>query len=66
MQVYFSKAQLADEITDWLLLWQLYWLSMEPENRQNASLKAALLVVFFSVLSTHLVAYSSIINMQLN
>ena len=39
---------------------------MEEENIDKIGYKGALMVIFFSLLSTHLIAYSSIINMQLN
>ena len=66
MKIKKSWTELADEGTDVYLLYTLYWISMREENRDKLGYKAALMVIFFSILSTHLIAYSSIINMSLN
>ena len=51
--------------TDIVLLNQIYWEGMKPENQDKDSFKIAVLVIFISICSCFLIAYSSIVNMLL-
>ena len=54
-----------DLFTDIVLLNQIYWEGMKPENQDKDSFKIAVLVIFISICSCFLIAYSSIVNMLL-
>ena len=54
-----------DLFTDVVLLNSIYWEGMKPENVDKHSFKIATLVIFISICSCFLIAYSSIVNMLL-
>lgn len=54
-----------DVMTDVVILNQIYWEGMKPENIDKHSYKIATLCIFISICSCFLIAYSSIVNMLL-
>lgn len=64
-QIQGSVVEGLDLFTDIVLLNQIYWEGMKPENIDKDSYKIAVLVMFISICSCFLIAYSSIVNMLL-
>lgn len=64
-QVCTSIAEALDLLTDIILLNQIYWEGMKPENQDKDSYKIASVVIFIAISSCFLIAYSSIVNMLL-
>ena len=64
-QVMTSIVEAFDLLTDIVLLNQIYWEGMKEENQDKDSFKIACVVIFISISSCFLIAYSSIVNMLL-
>ena len=64
-QVQASIVEGLDLFTDIVLLNQIYWEGVKPENKDKDSFKIAVLIIFVSICSCFLIAYSSIVNMLL-
>jgi hypothetical protein len=54
-----------DTATDIILLEQIYWEGMKPENADSHGFKIASLYIFISICTPFIIAYSSIVNMLL-
>lgn len=64
-QIQASVVEGLDLFTDVVLLNQIYWEGMKPENADKDSYKIVALIMFISICSCFLIAYSSIVNMLL-
>lgn len=64
-QVQASVVEGLDLYTDIVLLNHIYWEGMKEENINNHSFKICSLIIFISISSCFLIAYSSIVNMLL-
>lgn len=60
-----AKTEVTHHITDFVLLYTVYWTGMKPENHHLWSYKFATVYIFMSISSVYLIAYSSMINMLL-
>ena len=64
-QVSTSVVEALDLTTDIILLNQIYWEGMKTANQDKDAYKIACVVIFISISSCFLIAYSSIVNMLL-
>lgn len=60
-----SIIEALDLLTDIILLNQIYWEGMKPENKDKDAFKIVCVCIFIFISSTFLIAYSSIVSMLL-